>query len=89
MQFKTILLGTAALALLAVPAAAQEAPQKHHRHHATAASGSIDARIDALEAQIRELKRDQAAQQQATAAMPAPSDQTVSQAQFEALQNQV
>jgi len=88
MQFKTILLGTAALALLAVPAAAQDAPKKHHyRHHA--ASGSVDERIDELEAQIRELKRDQAAQAQAQASMPAPSDQVVTQAQFEALQNQV
>ncbi|MBS0276922.1 MAG: hypothetical protein JSR81_04825 [Proteobacteria bacterium] len=90
MQFKTILLGTAAFALLAVPAAAQDAPKKHHhRHHAAAASGSIDARIDALESQIQELKREQAAQAQAQTAAPAPSDQVVSQAQFEALQNQV
>ena len=89
MQFKTILLGTAALALMAGSAAAQDAPKKHHHHHATAAAGSVDARIDELEAQIRELRRDQAAQAQAAAAAPAPSDQQVSQAQFEALQNQV
>ncbi|HSM96165.1 MAG TPA: hypothetical protein VLT91_08990 [Rhizomicrobium sp.] len=89
MHFKTILLGTAALALLAVPAVAQDAPKKHHHHHATAASGSIDARIDALEAEIHDLKRQQAAQGQAAAEAPAPSDQQVSAAQFEALQNQV
>jgi hypothetical protein len=89
MQFKTILLGTAALALLAVPAGAQDAPKKHHHHHAAAASGSIDARIDALEAEIHDLKREQAAQVQAAAEAPAPSDQQVSAAQFEALQNQV
>jgi hypothetical protein len=90
MQFKTILLGTAALALLAVPAAAQDAPKKHHhRHHAAAASSSVDARIDALEAQIRELKREQTAQTETQASMPAASDQAVTQAQFEALQNQV
>ena len=90
MQFKTILLGTAALALLAVPAAAQDAPKKHHHHHTAAAGGSsIDARIDQLEAEIHDLKRQQTAQAQAAAEAPAPSDQQVSAAQFEALQNQV
>ncbi len=93
MQFKTILLGTAALALMAGSAAAQDAPKKHHHHHAAAANGSIDARIDQLEAEIHDLKRQQheqaQAQAQVAAAAPAPSDQQVSQAQFEALQNQV
>src|ERR1700761_4019759 len=92
MKFKTILLGTAALALMAVPAAAQDAPKpdttKHHHHHAhvehAAGGSSIDARIDELEHEIHDLKN---AQMQAQAA-PAPSD-AVSQAQFEALQNQV
>jgi hypothetical protein len=83
MQFKTILLGTAALALMAVPAAAQDAP-KHH-HHAMVSSGgsSIDARIDQLEAEIHDLKAQQAA------AQAAPAEGEVSAAQFEALQNQV
>ena len=89
MQFKTILLGTAALALMAGSAAAQDAPKKHHHYHSTAAAGSVDARIDQLEAEIHDLKRQQAEQAQAQASMPAPSDQVVSQAQFEALQNQV
>jgi hypothetical protein len=93
MQFKTILLGTAALALMAGSAAAQDAPKKHHHHHAAAAKVSIDARIDQLEAEIHDLKRQQheqaQAQAQVAAAAPAPSDQQVSQAQFEALQNQV
>lgn len=90
MQFKTILLGTAALALMAGQAFAQDAtqdpPKKHHHHHMMAASGasSVDARIDQLEREIQELKEQQAQ----AAAQPAPSD-TVSQAQFEALQNQV
>ena len=57
MQFKTILLGTAALALMAGSAAAQDAPKKHHHRHTAAASGSVDARIDELEAEIHELKR--------------------------------
>jgi hypothetical protein len=89
MNFKTILLGTAALAVMAVPASAQDAPppmKHHHHHHEMAASGasSVDARIDELERQIQELKQAEATQ----AAAPAPSD-AVSQAQFEALQNQV
>jgi len=67
MKFKTILLGTAALALLATPALAQSATTttttttkvvKHHHHHAAASTSggsSIDARIDALENEIHEL----------------------------------
>jgi hypothetical protein len=69
MNFKTILLGTAALVLMAAPAVARSA-------------SSVDARIDQLEQEIQQLK---AAQAQPA---PAPSD-AVSQAQFEALQNQV
>lgn len=85
MKFKTILLGTAALTMMAAPALAQDAPKKHHHHVEHAAGGSsIDARIDQLEEEIHELKAQQAAAQ----AAPAPSD-AVSQAQFEALQNQV
>jgi hypothetical protein len=69
MNFKTILLGTVALALMAAPAVASSA-------------SSVDARIDQLEQEIQQLKAAQ------TQAAPAPSD-AVSQAQFEALQNQV
>lgn len=90
MKFKTILLGTATLALMAAPAVAQDAPKpdapkKHHHHveHAAGAS-SVDARIDQLEQEIHELKAEEAAQAQA-----APPSDAVSQAQFEALQNQV
>jgi hypothetical protein len=89
MQFKTILLGTAALALMAGSAAAQDAPKKHHHRHTAAASGSVDARIDELEAEIHELKRQQHAQAETQAAVAPPADQQVTQAQFEALQNQV
>jgi hypothetical protein len=87
MKFKTVLLGTATLALMAAPAVAQDAPppKKHHHHTATApAPSSVDARIDQLEKEIHELKEEQAAAQ----AAPPPSD-AVSDAQFEALQNQV
>ncbi|HWA30061.1 MAG TPA: hypothetical protein VG867_03135 [Rhizomicrobium sp.] len=80
MTFKAILLGTAALALLAGPAAAQDASQSSSRQ--VAAASSVNARIDQLEREIQELKQQQAASQ------AAPAD-TVSQAQFEALQNQV
>jgi hypothetical protein len=48
-------------------------------------ASSVDARIDELERQIHELKEEQA---QVQAAPPPPAD-AVSQAQFEALQNQV
>jgi hypothetical protein len=97
MKMKTVLMGGAALVLLAGPAMAQAAattPHHHHRaiHHAM---NSMDARIDALEAQIRELKADEERQAQHTAevqaqvaAAPAAQPQ-VSAAQFEALQNQV
>ena len=88
MKFRAILLGSAALAVMAVPAVAQDAPVKHHHHHVVA-DGSVSARIDELEHQIQELKAEQHAQAQAAAAAPAPADQQVSAAQFEALQNQV
>src|SRR6202012_4585617 len=98
MKFKTILLGSAAFALMAAPAVAQTTTTttsttttttKHHHHHHAAmhmASGgsSVDARTDELEREIHDLR----AQQQANASMPAPSD-AVTQAQFESLQNQV
>ena len=88
MKFKTILLGSAALAMMAAPAVAQDAPKKHHHHHSmhadhvVAGPSSIDARIDQLEQEVHDLKAQQAA------AQTAPAD-AVSQAQFEALQNQV
>lgn len=89
MKFKTIMLGTAALAVMAVPAAAQDAPVKKKHHHVEhmAAASSIDARIDELEHQIQDLKAAQAAQ--TAQAQAAPASDAVSQAQFEALQNQV
>jgi hypothetical protein len=86
MKFKTILLGTAAVALMAGPAvAATDASKHHHHHHVDHAAGasSVEARIDQLERELQELKAAQAAP-----AATAPSD-AVSQAQFEALQNQV
>ncbi|HUB86096.1 MAG TPA: hypothetical protein VL971_10410, partial [Rhizomicrobium sp.] len=87
---RNILLGTAAIMLLAGPALGQStttAPaKKHHHHHvATASASSVDARIDQLEQEIHELKAEEAAAQ----AAPPPPPDAVSQAQFEALQNQV
>ena len=90
MKFKTLMLGTAALAVMAVPAVAADAPMHHHHHHRMmAANGSVDARIDELERQIQDLKAERRADAQQAAAAPVPSDQQVSAAQFEALQNQV
>jgi hypothetical protein len=100
MNFKTLLLGTAACALMAAPAFAQSTTSTtttttttvKHKHHA-APTG--ESRMDRLErmveqqaAEIRDLK----AQQNGgtvVAAQAAPVDQPVSAAQFEALQNQV
>ncbi len=91
MKFKAIMLGTAAFALLAVPATA--ATTKKHHHHAVAPASSVDARIDELEHEIHELRAEQTAQAQKTQevaeAQTAPANQEVSAAQFEALQNQV
>lgn len=97
MRIKSILLGTAACALLAAPALAQDnaaPPPKHHRH-----VDSMAARLDRMErlieeqqAEIRELKGERGAAvsggASTGAAMPAPQPE-VSAAQFEALQNQV
>src|ERR1700722_3940225 len=103
MSFKTILLGTAACALLCGPAFAQDAasalPKHHHR-----ADPSIGARLDHLERVIEE-QQDEIHQLkaqlghgaasggatgggEAMAAAP-PAQPEVSAAQFEALQNQV
>lgn len=101
MKFKTLMLGTAAFAVMVAPALAATdsttsttttstttTTTKHHHHHpmvASTASGasSVDARIDELEREIHELKM----QEQQPA--PAASDDQVSEAQFESLQNQV
>jgi TolA-binding protein len=98
MKFKTLMLGTAAFAVMVAPALAATTSTtsttttttttKHHHHHAVMASSepsSVDARIDQLENEIHELKAEQAANQ----AAPAASDEQVSEAQFESLQNQV
>lgn len=106
MNLKTILLGTAACALLVGPAMAQDTKVaaaattttttttttvRHHHHHAAPAG---DSRMDRLErmvedqaAEIRDLKSQVAGTNGATAAPAA--QQTVSAAEFEALQNQV
>lgn len=99
MRMKTIMMGGAALVVLAGPALAQtttttvtKVHHHHVRHHVV--MNSMDARIDALEAEIHELRSEQhqqvqhAAEVQAQAAAPAEQPQ-VSAAQFEALQNQV
>jgi outer membrane murein-binding lipoprotein Lpp len=96
MTLRTILLGTAACALLASPVAAQTTTKtvivtKHHHHHrvvvrrTVVARGSINARIDELEAQIRELKE----QVNHPAPPPPPPQPEVTAAQFQALQSQV
>jgi phosphate-selective porin OprO/OprP len=99
MNLRTILLGTAACALLVAPALGQDtsgAPPKHHHH-----GDSIQERLDRMErlieeqqAEIRELKGERgmsggATSGGATTAAAAPAQSEVSAAQFEALQNQV
>jgi hypothetical protein len=88
MKMKTVLLGGAALMLFAIPAQAATTTTVHHRHHAIRhAVNSMDARIDALEAQIRDLKAEEERHAQMAPA-PAPQPQ-VTAAQFAALQDQV
>jgi len=100
MKFRTILLGSAAIALLAAPAFAQTTTttttvKKHHHHHAVASTG--ESRLDRLErmveqqaAEIRDLKAGHGSETASADATAAPAgDQQVSAAQFEALQNQV
>jgi hypothetical protein len=95
MKMKTVLLGGAALVLFAGPALAQATTTTttttHHRAHHHAVMNSMDARIDALEAQIHELKAEEAhhAEMQAQMASSPAAQPQVSAAQFEALQNQV
>jgi phosphate-selective porin OprO/OprP len=89
MNFKSILLGTAACAVLAAPAFAQDAgkpdaPKKHH-HHMEPATGSD--RIDRLE-KLVEQQSQEIQDLKAQVGSNQGSGQ-VSAAQFEALQNQV
>ena len=91
MNIKVLLLGTAACALLAGTAYAQDAttpadaPKKHHHHHeAMAATGSdrlelLERRVEQQAEEIQDLK----------AQMGNQGSGQVSSAQFEALQNQV
>ena len=99
MTMKTVLLGGAALVLFAGPALAQATTTATTTHHHRAmhravhrAVSSMDARIDALEAEIHELKAEEShhAERAVVAQESAPAAQPeVSAAQFEALQNQV
>jgi len=96
MKVRTILLGTAACALLAGPVMAQTSTttttttttvKKHHHHVVVATTdGSISARINELEHEVHELKAQEAAAQ---AAPPPPPPEQVSAVEFQALQNQV
>jgi hypothetical protein len=99
MKLKTVLLGATAGILVCGSALAQATTTTttttttHHRHRVIhRVVNSMDARIDALEEQIRELKEEQhharETEAQMQAAQPAPQPQ-VTAAQFEALQNQV
>jgi len=89
MKFRALLLGTAACAVMAGQALAQDAgapadaPKKHH-HHEAMASGSD--RIDRLERLVEQ--QSQEIQDLKAQVNNQPSSQ-VSSAQFEALQNQV
>jgi hypothetical protein len=88
MKFKALLLGTAACALMAGSAFAQDAapsadaPKKHH-HHEAMSSGSD--RLDLLEKRLEQ----QAQEIQDLKAQVGQGSGQVSAAQFEALQNQV
>jgi hypothetical protein len=101
MNFKTLLLGTAACALMAVPAFAQTTSAttttttttttKHHHHVAPVGDSRMDRMEKMIEEQseeIKELKAQVGTTQSADTSAPAPSG-TVSSAEFEALQNQV
>jgi phosphate-selective porin OprO/OprP len=98
MKFKTLLLGTAACALIAAPALAQDksAPPKHHHGESMAARlDRMERLIEEQQAEIRELKGERgmasggAASAGATAEATPPAQPEVSAQQFEALQNQV
>ncbi|MGD0193214.1 MAG: porin, partial [Rhizomicrobium sp.] len=97
MKFKALLLGSAACALLAAPAFAQDSttpPAKHHHGDSTAARlDRMERLIEEQQAEIRELKAERGASGGAgsggaTTAAPAAQPEVTAQ-QFEALQNQV
>jgi phosphate-selective porin OprO/OprP len=93
MKLKTILLGTAASALLASPALAQSTmpaadPPKHHHHVADGTAARLDHMERLIEEQQAEIK-DLKAQVNGGSARASAPQQQVSAAQFEALQNQV
>ena len=89
MNFKALLLGTAACAALAGSAFAQDAPadapKKHHHHHEDAASTGSD-RLERLEKLVEQQSQEI---QDLKAQMGGQGSGQVSAAQFEALQNQV
>jgi len=90
MTFKALLLGTAACALMAGQAFAQDAgtpadaPKKHHHHEAAASTGSD--RIDRLERLVEQQSQEIQDLKSQMANQPAGQ---VTSTQFEALQNQV
>jgi hypothetical protein len=100
MKIKALMLGTAACALLAAPAMAQDtstATPPKHRHHADSVQERLDRMerlIEEQQAEIRELKGEHgmsggAASGGATGNATPAAEPGVSAAQFEALQNQM
>jgi len=91
MKFRTLLLGTAACALLAGSALAQDAapagdaPKKHHHHHDAAAMSTGSDRLELLEKRVEQ----QSQEIQDLKAQVGQGSGQVTTAQFEALQNQV
>lgn len=91
MEFRTLLLGTAACALLAGSAFAQDAatttdaPKKHHHHHDAAAMSTGSDRLELLEKRVEQ----QSQEIQDLKAQVGQGSGQVTTAQFEALQNQV
>ncbi|MGH9807458.1 MAG: hypothetical protein ACRD9W_09390, partial [Terriglobia bacterium] len=100
MKLKTILLGTVACAMMAAPALGQSSSTtttttttttKHHHHAAAAGESRMDRMermIEEQAAEIRDLKSQVHGGGEMAASAP-PSSDTVTTAQFEALQNQV
>ena len=88
---RTLLLGTAACALLTGQALAQDAatdaPKKHH-HHATTGSDRLDLLEKQVQLQAQQMK-DQSEEISALKSQLGQGSGQVSSAQFEALQNQV
>ncbi|HEY5049221.1 MAG TPA: porin [Rhizomicrobium sp.] len=102
MNFRTILLGTAACALFVAPALAQDASsaRPNHHHHVDSVASRLDRMehlIEEQQAEIRQLKAERgmppgsggAVSAGATAAAVPTAQPEVTAAQFEALQNQV